>query len=240
MKISHNLLPITLAIASVLTLSNKASAGDLTNFNALNQTEFLSISKDLAAATSTKVIEPAAPLGITGFDVNASTSMTKIHDGAAWAKVSGDSTTNLLQTKLSVTKGLSSRLDLGGFVSKVPSTNVSIAGLHVKYALLEGNAISPAIAVRGSHSRIGGVSGMELNNTGMDLLISKGFVGFTPYAGVGSVYSSASATGKSNEHFTQSKSFVGVSWNVLLVNLSAEYDRTGQTSSMSLKAGVRF
>jgi hypothetical protein len=240
MKNFNRLLPFTLAIATTLTLSTYATAGDLTNFNALNQTEFLSLSKDLAAATSTKAIEPAAPLGITGFDVNASTSMTKIHDGAAWAKASSDSTTNLLQTKLSVTKGLTSRLDVGGFVSKVPSTNVSVAGLQVKYALLEGNAISPAIAVRASHSRIGGVSGMELNNTGMDVLISKGFVGFTPYAGIGSVYSTAKATGKSNEHFTQSKSFVGVSWNVLVVNFSTEYDRTGQTSSMSLKAGVRF
>jgi hypothetical protein len=240
MKISHSLLPITVAMASALTLSTKADAGDLTNFNALNQTEFLSLSKDLAAASSTKAIEPASTLGITGFDVNASTSVTVIHDGATWAKASGDSNSNLLQTKLSVTKGLSSRLDLGGFVSKLPSTNVSVAGLQVKYALLEGNAISPAIAVRGTHSRIGGVSEMELNNTGMDLLISKGFVGFTPYAGVGSVYSTAKATGKSNEHFTQSKSFVGVSWNVLVVNFSTEYDRTGQTSSMSLKAGVRF
>ncbi len=47
-------------------------------------------------------------------------------------------------------------------------------------------------------------------------------------------------TGKSDESFTQSKSFVGVSWNVLLVNLSAEYDRTGKNASVGLKAGVRF
>jgi hypothetical protein len=87
---------------------------------------------------------------------------------------------------------------------------------------------------------MGGVSGMKLNNTGLDVLISKGFVGFTPYVGVGTVYSSAKATAKSDESFTQSKSFVGVSWNVLLVNLSAEYDRTGKNASVGLKAGVRF
>ena len=38
----------------------------------------------------------------------------------------------------------------------------------------------------------------------------------------------------------QTKSFVGVSWNILLVNLSAEYDRTGKNSSVGVKAGVRF
>jgi hypothetical protein len=212
----------------------------LNNVSALSQTEFLALSKDLAAATSTKAIEPAAPLGLTGFDVSASTTMTQTKAGSAWQTASGGSMNNLIQTKLSVSKGLPGGWDVGGFVSKVPSTNVSVAGVHVKYALLEGNAITPAIALRGSHSRMGGVSGMELNNTGLDVLISKGFVGFTPYAGVGTVHTSAQATGKSDESFTQSKSFVGVSWNVLLVNLSAEYDRTGKNASVGLKAGVRF
>jgi hypothetical protein len=44
----------------------------------------------------------------------------------------------------------------------------------------------------------------------------------------------------SNENFNQHKSFVGLSWNMLLLNLSAEYDRTGQASSYAVKAGLRF
>jgi hypothetical protein len=240
MNISHNLLPVTLAIATAMAFSTQALAGELNNVSALSQTEFLALSKDLAAATSTKAIESAAPLGLTGFDVSAATTMTKTHAGSAWQTASGDSMNNLIQTKLSVSKGLPGGWDVGGFVSKAPSTNVSVAGVQVKYALLEGNAITPAIAVRGNHSRMGGVSGMKLNNTGLDVLISKGFVGFTPYVGVGTVYSSAKATAKSDESFTQSKSFVGVSWNVLLINLSAEYDRTGKNSTVGLKAGVRF
>lgn len=240
MKIAHRFLSVTLTIASALTLSSLAAASDLSNFSAITQTEFLALSKDLAAVTSTKAIEPAAPLGISGFDVSASTALTKIQDSATWTKASGDSKTNLMQTKLSVSKGLSGGWDVGGFMSKVGSSNVSVAGVHVKYALVEGNAITPAIALRGHHSRMGGVSGMELNNTGLDLLISKGFVGFTPYVGVGTVYSSAKATGKSDESFTQNKSFAGVSWNILLLNLSTEYDRTGKNSTVSFKAGLRF
>jgi len=240
MKIVRHFLPVTLAIATSMAFSTQAMAGDLSHVSTLSQAEFLALSKDLAAVTSTKAIEPAAPLGLTGFDVSASTAMTQTKAGAAWQTASGDSMSNLIQTKLSVSKGLPGGWDVGGFVSKVPSTNVSVAGVQLKYALLAGNAITPAMAVRGSHSRMGGVSGMELNNTGLDVLVSKGFVGFTPYAGVGTVHTSAQATGKSDESFTQSKSFVGVSWNVLLVNLSAEYDRTGKTTSMGLKAGVRF
>jgi hypothetical protein len=179
-------------------------------------------------------------LGITGFDISGSASLTSTQAGGAWSKVSGENMDHLTQTKLSISKGLPGGWDVGGFVSKVSSTNVSATGVHVKYALLEGNAITPAIALRGSHSRMGGVSGMELNNTGMDVLISKGFVGFTPYAGVGTVYTYAKATGKNDERFSQAKTFVGVSWNILVLNLSAEYDRTGKNSSVGFKAGVRF
>lgn len=240
MKIAHRCLPITLAVAATLAYTSQATAADLTNFSAINQVEFLALSKDLAGVTSTKAMEPAAPLGISGFDVSGAASMTRIQDGATWAKASGDSATDLMQTKLSLSKGLSGGWDVGGFISKVSSTNVSVAGVHVKYALLEGNTITPSIAVRGSHSRMSGVPGMTLNNTGLDLLISKGFAGFTPYAGVGTVHTSATATGKNDESFSQSKTFAGVSWNIVLLNLSAQYDKTGKTSTVGLKAGLRF
>ncbi len=240
MKITSRFLPLTLTVAASLIFTGQANAADLTSFHTLTQTEFLALSKDLAATTSTKAIEPAAPLGISGFDVSGSASITNTQAGAVWNRVSGDDMDQLIQTKLSISKGLPGGWDVGGFVSKVSSTNVSVAGVHVKYALLEGNAITPAIAVRGSHSRMDGVSGMALNNTGLDVLISKGFVGFTPYAGVGTVYTIATATGQRDESFSQAKSFVGVSWNILLFNLSAEYDRTGKNSSVGVKAGVRF
>ncbi len=238
MNISHTSL--ALAFTAVLASTPHAWAGDLNNLSSLSQTEFLALSKDLAATTSTKSMEPAASLGIAGFDVSASTTLTQTQASSAWQTVSGNSMSELVQTKLSVSKGLSNKTEVGGFVSKVSSANVSAAGVHMKYALIEGNAIMPALAIRGSYSRMGGVSDMELNNTGLDVLLSKGFVGFTPYVGVGTVYTQASATGKNDENYRQNKSFAGVSWNVLLLNLSAEYDRTGKNASYGFKAGLRF
>lgn len=233
-------LPTTLALATFMAVNLNAQAGELSHWGSLSQSEFLAVSKDLAAVTSTKAIEPAAPLGLSGFDVSASSTMTRIQEGDAWRKASGDSQSYLTQTKLSVSKGLSNGWDVGGFVATVPSTSMSVTGVHAKYALLEGNAIAPALAVRGSYSHVGGVSGLALNNTGVDVLMSKGFVGVTPYLGLGTVYTRANATSQNDENFRQRKSFVGVSWNVLLVNLSAEYDRTGDNASFGLKAGVRF
>lgn len=240
MKMPHQLLRATAILSTALCLFSTTHAGEINNLGLISQTEFLALSKDLAAATSVKNLEPAAPLGVTGFDVSASTSATRTKAGAVWQTVSGDSQSNLFQNKLSISKGLSSRWDVGGYLSAVASSNVSVTGVHVKYALLEGNAITPAIALRANHSRMTGVPDMTLHNTGLDVLISKGLVGFTPYAGIGTVHSNAQATGKTDESFTQTKSFVGVSWNLLWANLSAEYDRTGNNASMGLKAGVRF
>ena len=243
MNITQRLLPITLAAVAACAGVNTAWAGDITSLGSLNQTEFLALSKDLAAATSHKPMEPAAPLGLAGFDVSAGTSITHTQAGNAWNTATGGSVNDLLQGKVMVTKGLPWGVDVGGFVSKSANSNVTASGFHVKYALVDGNVVLPAVALRTSYSRLGGVSQMDLNNTAFDVLISKGFVGFTPYAGVGTVRSHATVNGLNNlsgESFTQSKSFVGVSMNMLLVNLSAEYERVGSVSTVGVKAGVRF
>jgi len=243
MRTSHPLRTIMLALSFLTGLSAEVLAGDLSNFSTLTQAEFSSLSKDVAAATSAKQLEPAAPMGVAGFDISGSTAMTRTQATAAWNKVTGSDTKHLPLIKLSATKGLPWGLDVGVFTAKLPTTNVTVNGFHAKYALINGNSVMPAVALRASHSRLGGVPQMELNNTSYDMLISKGFIGFTPYAGVGTVRSTANAKGVSSlsgESFSQNKTFVGASWNVLLLNLSGEYDRTGETSTYSLKAGLRF
>ena len=243
MKTARQLLPITLAVACALGSLSAAQAGDISHLGNLNQTEFLALSKDLAAATAHQPMEPAAPLGLAGFDISVATTSTSTHAGSAWNTATGDSMGHLLQGKVMATKGLPWGVDVGGFVSKSPNSNVTASGFHAKYALLEGGVLTPAIALRTSYSRLGGVSQMDLNNLAFDVLISKGFVGFTPYAGVGTVHSSAKVNGLNNiqnESFNQAKSFVGVSMNMLLVNLSAEYERVGNASTIGVKAGLRF
>jgi hypothetical protein len=241
MTITHRLLPITLLAAA--TCMSSAWAGDINQLGNLSQSQFYDLSKDLAAATSSNPMEPAAPLGLAGFDVSVATTMTNTQAGAAWDQAAGGSMSHPLQAKLMATKGLPWGVDLGGFISQMPNSNVTASGFHVKYALLEGSAVSPAVAVRTSYSRMGGVSQMGLNNTGLDLLVSKGFVGITPYAGIGTVHSTAKVNGVSslhNETLVQGKSFVGVSLNMMLVNLTAEYTRVGSTSNVGVKAGLRF
>ena len=209
MSQTKKLLPMALATTLAMGCGTQALAADLTTFNTLTQAEFLSLSKDLAAATSGKAIEPATPLGITGFDISGTATVTQTHAGAAWKTVTGGSSVDQLPlTKLSITKGLPWGFDVGAFTAQVPTTNVNVTGFHAKYALIEGNAAMPAVALRAAYSKMGGVSQMDLSNTSYDLLISKGFLGLTPYAGVGIVNSSAKANGVatlSNESFSQNK-----------------------------------
>ena len=243
MNIPRQFLSITLAIATTLDYVNAVQADDITNLGSLNQAEFLALSKDLAAASGHQPIEPATPLGLAGFDIGLGTSMTTTRAGSAWNAATGDSMGHLFQGKLMVTKGVSRSVDVGGFVSKSLNTNLTATGLHAKYALLEGGVVMPAVALRTSYSRLGGVSQMDLNNLAFDAVISKGFVGFTPYVGVGTVHSKAKVNRLSNVHdesFRQAKSFVGLSMNMVWFNLSAEYERVGSASNIGVKAGLRF
>jgi hypothetical protein len=242
-KTVNNLLTICLGAVFSAGLTTETWAGDLSNFSTINQSEFLSLSKDLAAATSSKPSEPAAPMGMSGFDISGSVSVTETQSSSAWTKVTGSSTPHLPIAKLYATKGLPWDIDVGVFTATLPTTNLTASGIHAKYALISGNTVLPALAARVGYSRIGGGAQMDLSNTSYDLLISKGFLGITPYAGVGIVKSSAKLKGVSglnSENFNQQKTFAGVSWNMLLLNISAEYDRTGQISSYSIKTGLRF
>lgn len=242
MTLARRLLPLSLGVA-IATGFSTTHAGELTNFSAMRQADFLALSKDLSAATSTKAIEPAAPLGLSGFDVSAAATLTQVQAGSVWTQVAGSNPDQLMQTKLSVSKGLPWGVDVGAFASKVPTSNISASGFHVKYALFSGHSFAPALALRASHSRMGGVSAMDLSNTGYEVLVSKGFLGLTPYAGLGVVHSTAKVNGTSTlstESFNQHKVFVGASWTMLLLNFSTEYDRTGASASYALKAGLRF
>ena len=101
----------------------------------------------------------------------------------------------------------------------------------------------PAIGIRGSYTKLSGVDQLDFNTSGVDLSISKGFLIFTPYAGVGKVWVASTPVGistLSKESFSLNKVFVGVNLNFGLVNIAVEGDRTGEASTYGAKLGFRF
>lgn len=234
-----------LALLCIFGIAQPAMAGSISTLNLLSQSQFDTLSKDLGAALSYKPVTPAASLGITGFDVGVEVTQTSMSNSSQiWSKATnnGSSVSNLYIPKVHVSKGLPLGFDVAAFYSKIPSTNISLYGGELRYAIIDGGIAMPAVAIRGSFTKLTGVSQLSLDTKGLDLSVSKGFAMFTPYAGVGEVWvnSTANVVGLPGESFTQNKVFVGVNANFLLTNVAAELDRTGGIQSISVKLGFRF
>ncbi|MDO8312986.1 MAG: hypothetical protein Q7T25_13715 [Sideroxyarcus sp.] len=234
-----------LVLACTLGIAQPAMAGSV-NIGALSgvQADFRNLSEDLGSALSYKGIAPAEPLGVTGFDLGLEVTQTSLAKSASlWNKIGVSNISNLYVPKLHVTKGLPLDIDIGGFISTIPTTGINLYGGELRWAFLPGSTTMPAVAVRGSLTKLTGVSQLSLDTKGLDLSISKGFAMFTPYAGIGQVWTNSTpeaSTGLAKESFTQSKLFVGGNLNLGITNLAAEYDKTGAAKSISLKLGFRF
>jgi hypothetical protein len=220
-------------------------AANIDSIGSLNQTEFKSFSEDISSAVSYKPVTPAEPLGILGFDLGLEVTQTKLQNPALWTKATSNAFTSssVVLPKLHILVGLPFKFDVGAFYSEAPNANIKLYGGELRYAILEGGTASPAVAVRGSFSKVTGVNQLSFDTKGLDVSISKGFAMFTPYAGVGEVWSTSTPNGipgLTEESFTQNKYFVGGNVNFLFMNVDLEYDKTGSDQSYSAKLGFRF
>lgn len=233
-----------LAAACSLAAAPAAQADDyVTTLQALQQSQFRALSEDVGGALSFKGIVPAESLGVLGFDVNASVTAIQLSDRDLWSRASGGKSVDkwVPLAGVRVHKGLPYNVDIGAFYSR-SGRNINAYGGEVRWAFIEGSVALPAVAVRGSYSALAGVDQLKMQTTGIDLSISKGLLMFTPYAGIGKVWvrsTPQNVPGLKRESFSLNKTFVGLNVN-LGINLAAEIDRTGDITSYSLKAGIRF
>jgi hypothetical protein len=134
---------------------------------------------------------------------------------------------------------------MGAFVAAVPGSNILVYGGQLQYALLAGNSVLPAVAVRGGVTRLSGVEQLDLETRSVELVVSKGLFAFTPYAGIGRVWgevtpnSVAAATLQSLSP-TQDRVFAGLQFGLVIGSLSLEVDKTGDALGASTKLGLRF
>lgn len=241
----------TWAAVGLLSVSIPATAADIDTIFALGgrpdpQRDFRLLSEDLGAALSYKAMSPAEPLGITGFDVAIEVTNTALENPDIFNAVTGSSESidNLPVPKLHAHKGLPGGVDVGALYTKLD--NISLIGAELKYAILKGNTALPAVAIRGTYSKLSGVDQLDFETVGGELSVSKGFAMLTPYAGIGQVRvistpkQQAAAVGLREERFTQDKIFLGLNINLGLVNIGLEGDKTGNATSYGAKLGLRF
>lgn len=236
-------LKVATAIAALGIASPSFAANDIDSLQSLVQTEFKLLSQDLGAALSYKPVSPAEPLGLTGFDIGIEVTGTELNHSDIWKKATtGSAPSTLAVPKLHVIKGLPFDIDVGAIYSSIPDTNINLLGGELRYAILGGGVASPAVAVRATYTKLGGVDQLDFTTKGLELSVSKGFAMLTPYAGIGEVWvdSTPKVAGLSKESFQQTKYYAGANLNFGLMNFALEYDNTDSTNSYSAKLGVRF
>lgn len=229
----------------LLLCASATQAASFNTLSALSQEQFKTFSENVAAAAQYKGVTPPEPLGLIGFDVGLSVSYTTIDADDLFDIASeGDfDVAGLALPRLTIHKGLPFGLDVGVSASGAPGTDIKILGAEVRYAIMEGGIALPAIGVRASGSVVQGVDELDMQNIGLDISISKGFLIATPYAGIGVLRTTATPNDAPNleeETLSQTKMFAGLNLNLGLLNLTFEADKTGDHSTGSLKAGFRF
>jgi opacity protein-like surface antigen len=239
---------LVIALATLL-LATPAFAGDydiVLDLGPGQQTLFNDFVKEVGTLTAYRGLAPAEPQGVTGFDVGVAASFVEI-DSDLWTAVMDANLTDfqsedyLLVPTLRARKGLAFGLDVGASYAQVPDSNIELLGVELQWSLLEGSVATPALSLRGSWSSLEGVDDLEVTTYGADVLISKGFAMFTPYAGIGQVWiDSETNTGLEDESLTKNKYFLGINFNLGLMNFAAETEQTGDNTSTSAKIGVRF
>ena len=234
-----------IALASLLIMvAGTAMAKDI-RFSTATQEEFKSASKEVGMGLAFKNNAPPHSLGITGFDAGVEVSLVDMEtDSVAF---NGDASDYLVLPKLRVRKGLPFGIDLGAMYSNGGNTNIQLYGVELSKELLEGGLTSPALSVRGTYTRLSGVTDLDLQTAGVDASIGKGFLMFTPYGGAGLVWINTKYTGSDpanaglkEEDIWQPRGFVGVQFTplpFLRVNVEAEY---AVRPIYSLKAAVGF
>ncbi len=242
-RLARPAAPLAAALALGLN-ALPAAADDLDNLQSLTQGQFRRLSEDFGAAMSFKPLLPAEPLGVTGFDIGFAVSGTRLRSLETWRQATDDSDfpRYLPLPTFRVHKGLPFDIDIGAAYAAVPDSNIRFLAGELRWAAIEGSAVTPAVALRVAASKLMGVDQLDARTTSVDLSISKGFLMFTPYAGVGHVWTKAdpNTANLSSESFSQSKVFGGVNVNFGILNLALEGDRTGGITSYGIKLGWRF
>lgn len=216
---------------SILVSTSRGAGNDivLTGKNIV-QNEFRDLSKEVGLIISYVPLSPAEPLGLIGLDIGVEVTAARISAGSSfWTKAVSDLSPPdyIIVPKVHVQKGLPMRIDVGAIFSTVPGSNITLYGGEIKWAIVEGSIVSPAVAVRGAFTTLAGVDDLDASTYSLDASISKGLGPLTPYTGMGQVWiktEEKAGLGLDNVSAGASKFFLGARLNILLLSLVLEAD----------------
>lgn len=231
-----------LPLLAVLLSSLPSHADELDNLDALSQQQFQLLAEDMVGVLGFRGLQPAEPYGTIGFDVGLDAGAVQLGNEAVWRDAGADVST-LPYFRISATKGLPFGFDVGGFVSSSPGASMRNMGAQLRYALVEGGVVSPAVGLRAAVTRMEGVDQLDYDTRSVDISISKGFGPLTPYAGYCRIWASAvpdANTGLVAEDVADNRTFVGVRMTFVVLQLVLEADEVGDTRGYAAKIAFGF
>jgi hypothetical protein len=157
------------------------SAGDVKEPGSVDaQARYHRFASTLGLAFVPPFQEPAATTGQAGFEIGFSVSEAYVNiEADAWptaaTQAKGPVPQVLLLPTLALRKGFGGSFEVGAAISYL--TNSQMVGLsaELRWALLEGIAYAPDLALRGWATRVVGSRELDLTVGGADVSISKSF-----------------------------------------------------------------
>ena len=238
-------------VALLCLWATSATAADIEFQQRMSQQMFQDFSKEAAGVLLYRAVGPAAPLGLLGFDIGVEVTATEIHKGEDYWKSAfnnQDPPSYILTPKLHLQKGLPFGFDVGLVYSKVPDTNIQYAGGELKYAILRGGVVMPALAARGSYTQVFGINQLDFKTYWLELTASKGFgvgVKIIPYGGIGQHWYESKPKNLpaglqlDSESSSLTRLFIGAKLELGLFAVTAEADYV-RMPSYSLRVGVTW
>lgn len=148
-----------------------AEAGD-----ARAQARFHRLASTLGLVFAPPFQETAGTLGQSGFEVGVSSSEAFLRiSGDAWPTRAAAPPKVLTLPTVTLRKGLGASLELGAAVSWLANSQMMALSAELRWALLDGFASAPDLALRGWATRVVGAQELDLTAGGVDAQLSKSF-----------------------------------------------------------------
>ena len=208
----------------------------------LIDSQFRSFAENIGSSQSHKALAGSDNSGISALNVGVELATAKVERHSFLEEyTSKDSPNTLYMPKFHVTTQQDDGWNAGAFYSSVPSSDIEIYGGELSYLMTSRHEYVPSLSVRGTYSQLTGYSDLSMTSTGVELSVSKGFSGLTPYAGVGTtrIDGEYQLDGYSSS-LTHNKYFMGLQFNLGLFSLSAEAEQTDEEATTRAKMGYKF
>lgn len=188
----------------------------------------------------------AKPLGWVGFEVWADISVDEGFGDEDFARTALDGSLPgdaLGIARVGVRKGLPGGFDLGAAYGRTVDGDVELLSGELSWALLDGGAVTPAVGFRLTGTQTLAAESYDLEQYGLEVIVSKGFAVVTPYGGAGLVRSESRLErlggGTLEADSTDTILFAGVRLRLLLPVLTVEVEQ-GEETQAAVRLGFGF